>query len=83
MMLKKYARLTSCLQGLKCGRFLKRILGLDGSAMILKCRKFSGGGSDELEANMLFSGLDVKVVTSWCFLDGFISDQEIMWSRRC
>jgi len=59
------------------------MLGLDSSAMILKCRKFSGGGSDELEANMLFSGLDVKVVTSWCFLDGFISDQEIMWNIRC
>ena len=44
---------------------------------------FSGGGSHEVEANMLFSGLDVKVVTSRCFLDGFISDQEIMWSRRC
>jgi len=51
--------------------------------MIQKCRKFSGGGSDKLEANVLFSGLDVKVVTSWCFLDGFISDQDILWSRRC
>ena len=29
-MLKKYARLTSCLQGSKCGSCLKKTLGLDG-----------------------------------------------------
>jgi len=58
-------------------------IGTGCSATILKCRKFSGGWSNEVEANMLFSGLDVKVVTNRCFLDGFISDQEITWSRRC